>query len=129
MPATEPRLDSKHPHREQLGPDWPSEVQLSFYVICSKEDRWIAREVSFDVVGMGADEQAAKDNMIELLIDYLTLCWAEDATWDDVLRPIPLIDRVRLATLTRLTSLHAHLSSATRRSSSTLSLARLRAAA
>ncbi len=75
--------------------DWPERIKVSIWLV-RENDQWSALASEFDVVGMGATEKEALDNLDETLGTYLSSYIAEGASYKEARRPIPWRERARL---------------------------------
>ncbi len=77
------------------GADWPNPIKISIWLV-HEDNQWSALASEFDVVGLGATQKAALDNLGEMLSAYLAGYIAEGAPFRAARRPIPLRERARL---------------------------------
>jgi predicted RNase H-like HicB family nuclease len=75
--------------------DWPDSIKISIWLVY-EDDQWSALASEFDVVGMGATQEAALENLRETLSAYLQSFASEGAPFEAARRPIPLRERFRL---------------------------------
>jgi len=75
--------------------DWPDSIKISIWLV-HEDNQWSALASEFDVVGLGATQKAALDNLGETLSTYLAGYIAEGAPFEAARRPIPLRERTRL---------------------------------
>jgi predicted RNase H-like HicB family nuclease len=83
--------------------NWPERIKISIWLVY-ENDQWSALASEFDVVGVGATEEAALENLDETLGAYLASYIAEGAPYKAALRPIPWRERARLKFYELLTS-------------------------
>jgi hypothetical protein len=75
--------------------DWPEVIRVPIWLV-READNWQALAANFDIVGQGATEGLALENLQELVSDYLSSCAEDGMSFADAQRPIPLKERLRL---------------------------------
>src|ERR671931_1691768 len=86
-------------HEARTGADlpegWPAQVITRAWV-GRENDYWFALDADFDIVAQGDTSEAAKQQLWELVFEYLIDCARDGVPFDQVRRPVPLITRLRL---------------------------------
>jgi hypothetical protein len=94
MPATEPA-----PHLTGGGAA-PREgvIKIPISVWTGREDdgQWFALALDFDIASMGASEDAALEELEELVVDYLQLGIREGRSLDELRRGVPKLEVAKL---------------------------------
>jgi len=81
--------------RGDIHETWSRPLRVTIWLI-PEDEHWAALVEEFDVVGMGATQDAAILNMEELLRDYFKLIAEEGRSVDDARRPISIGRRLML---------------------------------
>lgn len=97
---------AEQPPVPETSSDWPERIDVLAFVQ-REGDHWSALSLEYDVAGMGDSDQAAIDNMLELLADYLNLCRDEGARFADAMRPVPAHVQARLLARAALSMLRS----------------------
>lgn len=75
---------------DKAGSHSPSEHELAVRVFLDREDdHWNAVALDYTVVGVGATQEEAVSEMVELLLVYLASCYADGVLPPDASRPVP----------------------------------------
>jgi hypothetical protein len=85
--------EHSHDDPEALDPEAMKEwvrPLMHMHVWCRKEHgQWYVLAEEFDITGMGDTEEAAYQDMLGLLAAYLSSHYADGASFEDAMRPIP----------------------------------------
>lgn len=76
-------------------PEWPEVIRVPIWLVRERES-WQALAANFDIVGQGASEVLALQNLQELVVDYLNSCIEDGMSFEEALSPIPAKERWRL---------------------------------
>jgi hypothetical protein len=93
------------PRAHQRVSDWPDVIRMHVWLV-QEEDNWQALAADFDIVGQGSTQGLTLENMQELVIDYLEACFEDGMTFEQIMRPIPRQERLRLEVGRLLNPLH-----------------------
>jgi hypothetical protein len=92
LPTTAPRVESR------LSEDWiQHDVVLRIWARQNAaSSEWETLIPEYSIAGMGDSFDAAIENVLELLEDYLWLCQREGKSFEQCARPMPIREMARL---------------------------------
>lgn len=83
---------------------WPETLLIHVWLIKGRDD-WTALCMDFDLAAKGLTPEAAFTELEEIVADYVKAAIDDGLTYAGALRPVPLVERIRLRAVSALMKL------------------------